>query len=61
MKVTLLLSLLPMASLFLMIWAAVALVQSKKLFTTAPKDIQAAALEHEERFPGARILDGCLW
>lgn len=56
MKVTLLLSLLPMASLFLMIWAAVALVQSKKLFTTAPKDIQAAALEHEERFPGARIL-----
>lgn len=45
-----------MAALFLLIWAAVALVQSKKLFTTAPKDIQAAALEREERFPGARIL-----
>lgn len=56
MKVTLLLSLALMAELFLLIWAAVALVQSKKLFTTAPKDIQAAALEREERFPGARIL-----
>lgn len=31
----------------------VALVQSKKLFTTAPKEIQTAAQEH---FPGARIL-----
>lgn len=60
MKVTLLLSLALMAELFLLIWAAVALVQSKKLFTTAPKDIQAAALEREERFPGARMLGGTL-
>lgn len=56
MKVTLLLSLVLMAALFLLLWAAVALVQSKKLFTTAPKDIQAAVLEHAEPFPGARIL-----
>ena len=56
MIVTFLLSFVLMAALFLLIWVAVALVQSKKLFTTAPKDIQAAALEHEERFPGARIL-----
>ena len=56
MKVTLLLSMILMAALFLMIWAAVALVQSPKLFTTAPKDIQAAVQEHEERFPGARAL-----
>ena len=56
MKLTLLLSLALMAELFLLIWVAVALVQSEKLFTTAPKDIQAAALEREERFPGARIL-----
>lgn len=56
MKVTLLLSFVLMAALFLLIWVAVALVQSKKLFTTAPKDIQAAALEREERFAGARIL-----
>ena len=56
MKVTVLCALVLMAALFLMIWVAVALVQEKKLFTTAPKDIQAAAKEHPERFPGARIL-----
>lgn len=56
MKVTILCALVLMASLFLMLWAAVALVQEKKLFTTAPKDIQEAVKEHEERFPGARIL-----
>ena len=56
MIVTFILSLILMAALFLGIWVAVALVQSKRLFTTAPKDLQAAALEHEERFPGARAL-----
>ena len=56
MKVTFILSLALMALFFLLLWAAVALVQSKKLFGTAPKDIQAAVLEHEERFPGARLL-----
>ena len=45
-----------MAALFLMIWVAVSLVQNPKLFTTAPKDIQATVVPHEERFPGARIL-----
>ena len=56
MIITLILSLLLMAVLFLMIWVAVSLVQNPKLFTTAPKDIQAAAVPHKERFPGARIL-----
>ncbi|MCM1136375.1 MAG: hypothetical protein NC400_12475 [Clostridium sp.] len=56
MKVTIILSLTLMVLFFLLLWAAVALVQSKKLFGTAPKDIQAAVLEHEERFPGARLL-----
>ncbi|MCM1424720.1 MAG: hypothetical protein NC415_13050 [bacterium] len=56
MKVTLILSFILMASLFLAIWAAVALIQWNRLFRTAPEDIQAAALEHEERFPGARIV-----
>lgn len=56
MKVTLICSLTLIVSLFLMLWAAVALVQWKRLFTTAPKDIQAAVKEHEERFPGARAL-----
>ena len=39
-----------------MIFAAAALIQSKNLFKSAPKDLQAAAREHEERFPGARAL-----
>ena len=56
MGVTLLLSLILMAALFLMLYAAVALVQSKKLFGSAPKDIQAAITEHKERFPNARRL-----
>ena len=56
MKITLLLSLLLMAALFIMLYGAVALVQRKWLFKTAPQDIQEAALEHEERFPGARLL-----
>ena len=56
MKITLILSLILMVALFLMIYAAVALVQSKKLFGSAPKDIQAAITEHKERFPGARLL-----
>ena len=56
MKITLILSLILMAALFLMIYAAVALVQSKKLFGSAPKDSQAAITEHKERFPGARLL-----
>lgn len=59
MKVTLLCSLVLMVDFFLMLWAAVALVQSKKLFTTAPKDIQAAIRERPERFPSARALGWC--
>lgn len=56
MEVTLILSFILMAALFLMLYAAVALVQSKRLFGSAPKDIQAAITEHKERFPGARML-----
>ncbi|MGN0657665.1 MAG: hypothetical protein ACI4KR_12835, partial [Ruminiclostridium sp.] len=56
MAVTLILSLVLMAALFALLWAAVALIQSKKFFSSAPKDIQEAVLEHDERFPGARIL-----
>ena len=56
MVVTLSLSVILMLSLLLMIYAAVAFIQSKKLFTSAPKDIQEAVTEHEERFPGARVI-----
>lgn len=56
MGVTLILSLILMAALFFMIFVAVALVQDRRLFKSAPKDIQAAALEHEEPFHGARAI-----
>ena len=56
MIVTLILSVVLMAAAFLAIWVAVSLVQNPKLFTTAPKDIQAVVVPHEERFPGARVL-----
>ena len=56
MLLTIVLSLVMMASLFLMLYAAVALVQDKRLFTSAPKDIQAADQPKEERFPGAHRL-----
>ncbi len=56
MGLTLLLSLVLILTLCLLLYAAVALIQNKKLFTTAPKDIQEAALEHPERFRGAHLL-----
>ena len=56
MLVTLLLSLILIASIFGALCAAVGLIQNKKLFTTAPKDVQAAAKEHPERFSGQHLL-----
>lgn len=60
MEVTLILSLILMAALFLMLFAAVALVQDRRFFKSAPKDIQAAVLEHEEPFHGARAIGWAL-
>ena len=60
MLLTVVLSLVMMAALFLMLYAAVALVQDKRLFTSAPKDIQAAVQPKSERFPGAHVLGWCL-
>ncbi len=54
MLVTLSLSLVMMAGLFLMLYAAVALVQDKRFFTSAPKDVQDAVQPKPERFPSAR-------
>ena len=56
MVTTLILSLALMAAFFLMLFAAVALVQDRRLFKSAPKDIQAAILEHKEPFRGARVI-----
>ena len=56
MLLTLFLSLVLIIALFGLVCAAVGLIQNRKLFTTAPKDIQDAATDHPERFPGARML-----
>ena len=56
MLLTLLLSLIFILAVCILLYAAVGLIQNKKLFTTAPKDIQAAAADHPERFPGAHVL-----
>lgn len=56
MKITILLSFLMMAGLFLMLYAGVALIQDKKYFSSAPKDIVAVIRPRKERFPGAHML-----
>ena len=56
MKVTILLSILSMIALFVLLYGAVAFVQDRRFFTSAPKEIQAVATDHEERFPGQRII-----
>lgn len=56
MKITIILSVLMMAALFLMLYAGVALIQGRKYFSSAPKDIVAVIQPREERFPGAHAL-----
>lgn len=56
MITTLLLSVLLMAGLFLMLLAAVGFIQDRRLFTSAPKDVQAVIQPREERFPGAHAV-----
>ncbi len=60
MLVTILLSLVFIASICLMLYSAVALVQNKKLFSSAPKDVQAAVQDKPERFKGAKTIGGVL-
>ena len=56
MLLTLLLSVILMAALFLLLFAGVAFIQKKSLFSSAPQDIQDAIKKHGERFPGMHIL-----
>jgi uncharacterized membrane protein len=56
MLLTLLLTLVFILAVCLLLYAAVALIQDRRFFTSAPKDIQAAAYDHPERFPAAHIL-----
>ena len=53
MLLTLLLALIFILAVCLLLYAAVALIQDRRFFNTAPKDIQAVAVDHPERFPGA--------
>ena len=56
MITTVILSIVAMAGLFLLLLSAVAFIQDKRFFTSAPKEIQAVIKEREERFPGAHAL-----
>lgn len=56
MALTLLLTLLCIVGVFLMLFAAVAFVQDRRFFGTAPRDVQEKVQNHEERFPGMHIL-----
>ena len=56
MKLTVLLAVIFTAGVCLLLYAAVTLIQDRRFFTTAPKDIQEAAADHPERFPGAHAL-----
>lgn len=56
MALTILLTLICIAGVFLMLFAAVAFIQDKRYFGTAPKDELERIQVHEERFPGMHIL-----
>lgn len=56
MLLSVLLALIMIVGMVLLLFSAVALIQDRRFFTTAPKDIQEAVLDHPERFPGAHAL-----
>ena len=61
MVLTLILSLIMMAGLFLLLFSVVAFIQDKRFFKSAPKDIFDAIKPHEERFKGAHIVGWILF
>ncbi|MCM1126475.1 MAG: hypothetical protein NC429_08370 [Lachnospiraceae bacterium] len=54
--VTFLLSLLAIGGIALMLYSAVALVQDKRLFGSAPKDVQELVQPKPERFKGQHLF-----
>ena len=54
--ITISLSLIMMLGYFILLWGAVGFVQNKKFFGSAPKEIQEAVTDKEERFKGQHIL-----
>ena len=56
MLITIILAVIMMSGLFLLLWSGVALIQDKRYFTSAPKEIQDAVQPRPERFPHAHAL-----
>lgn len=56
MKMTLLLSLMLMLMLFMLLFSAVAFVQDRRFFSTAPQQIKEVIKDKESRFMGQRVL-----
>ncbi|MDO4344467.1 MAG: hypothetical protein Q4C50_06645 [Eubacteriales bacterium] len=56
MRLTILLSSIMMAGLFLMLLAGVGFIQDKRFFASAPKEALDVIQPREERFPGAHAI-----
>ena len=56
MLITVILSIIFILAILLMLYSAVALIQDKKLFGSAPKDIQAVIQPKQQRFKGQHFL-----
>lgn len=56
MILTILLSLMMMAGLFLMLLSGIGFIQDKRFFSSAPKEVRDAVRPREERFPGAHAI-----
>lgn len=53
---TILLSFLMMAGLFLLLWAGVGFIQDKRFFTSAPKEVYELVQPKKERFSGQHLM-----
>lgn len=60
MLLTIVLSLVMMAGLFLMLLAGVGFIQDTRFFTSAPKEVQKVIRPRAKRFPGAHALGWCM-
>ena len=56
MIITVLSIIILIVAYFLLLYAAVGLIQDKRLFSSAPKEILAVISDKKERFRGARIV-----
>lgn len=56
MLVTLALSAVMMAGLFLLLWAGVGFIQDERFFSSAPQAAKDVLRPHKERFPGAHAI-----